>query len=330
MVTFLCNFHYFKLLKMNKKGIVILLAAIFCTISAMAQGRKGLVFNEVMVQNDSNCMDAYGKRHAWIELFNSTRASMQISNVYVTNDKNVPTKYGVPRGDHNTKLGPLQHVLFFADNDPGKGTFHLSFDLTPGVDNHIYLFDADGKTLIDEVVVPASLPANCSFALKHDGVSGDKDDDNVKFHPECWEVRDGALLGYITPGECNKVESTNSSVEKFRANDPNGFVLTLMAMGIVFSALILLSICFYFFGKLNEKKANRKKAAAIAQHAPNTTSVKGDSGQAIAAIAMALYEHLNAHDKEDTILTINKVKKAYSPWSSKIYTLRETPNLKTW
>ena len=45
---------------------------------------------------------------------------------------------------------------------------------------------------------------------------------------------------------------------------------------------------------------------------------------------MALYEHLNAHDKEDTILTINKVKKAYSPWSSKIYTLRETPNLKTW
>ena len=246
---------------MNKKGILILLAALLCSIATMAQGRKGLVFNEVMVQNDSNITDAYGKRHAWIELFNSTRASMQISNVYITDDKSVPTKYGVPRGDHNTKLGPLQHVVFFADNEPGKGTFHMSFELTPGIDNHIYLFDADGKTLIDEVVVPASLPANSTFALKEDGVSGDKDDNNVKFHPECWEVRDGAELGYITPGECNKVESTNSSVEKFRANDPHGFVLTLMAMGIVFSALLLLSICFYFFGKLNEKRATRKKAA---------------------------------------------------------------------
>ena len=43
---------------------------------------------------------------------------------------------------------------------------------------------------------------------------------------------------------------------------------------------------------------------------------------------MALYEHLNTHDSENTILTINKVKRAYSPWSSKIYSLREVPNRK--
>ena len=316
---------------MNKKGIVILLLCLFCSLTSFAQGRKGLRINEVMVQNDSNYLDAYGNRHAWIELLNSTRASMQMSNVYITNDKSVPTKYGVPRGDHNTKLGPLQHVLFFADNDPGKGTFHLSFELTPGVDNHIYLFDADGITLIDEVVVPANLPANCSYALLHDGVSGDKDGEN-KFHPEFWTVRDGKAHGYITPCEVNMVESTNSSVEKFRTHDSHGFVLTLMAMGIVFSALLLLSICFFFFGKANEKNATKKKAAAIANHHTDDTpvTVKGDSGEEIAAIGMALYEHLNAHDKEDTILTINKVKKAYSPWSSKIYTLRETPNRKTW
>ena len=40
---------------------------------------------------------------------------------------------------------------------------------------------------------------------------------------------------------------------------------------------------------------------------------------------MALNEHLNAHDRENTILTINKVRRAYSPWSSKIYNLRELP-----
>ena len=39
-------------------------------------------------------------------------------------------------------------------------------------------------------------------------------------------------------------------------------------------------------------------------------------------------QHLEVHDVEDTILTINKVKKAYSPWNSKIYSLREVPNKK--
>lgn len=99
-------------------------------------------------------------------------------------------------------------------------------------------------------------------------------------------------------------------------------------MGIVFSALILLSICFFFFGKANETSAKKKKAAAISsEDAPAShADVTGDSGEEIAAIAMALYEHLNAHDKEDTVLTINKVKRAYSPWSSKIYTLRENPH----
>ena len=43
---------------------------------------------------------------------------------------------------------------------------------------------------------------------------------------------------------------------------------------------------------------------------------------------VTLYQHLEVHDVEDTILTINKVKKAYSPWNSKIYSLREVPNKK--
>ena len=50
-----------------------------------------------------------------------------------------------------------------------------------------------------------------------------------------------------------------------------------------------------------------------------------DSGEAIAAISMALHDHLDAHDRESAVLTINKVRRAYSPWSSKIYSLRELP-----
>ena len=49
-------------------------------------------------------------------------------------------------------------------------------------------------------------------------------------------------------------------------------------------------------------------------------------GEVIAAISMAMHEMQNdVHDVEDTVLTITRVKRTYSPWSSKIYTLRELP-----
>ena len=52
-------------------------------------------------------------------------------------------------------------------------------------------------------------------------------------------------------------------------------------------------------------------------------------GEVFAAISMAMHEfQSDVHDVEDTVLTITRVKRSYSPWSSKIYTLRETPQRK--
>ena len=54
------------------------------------------------------------------------------------------------------------------------------------------------------------------------------------------------------------------------------------------------------------------------------TSTETIPGEVFAAIAAALYEVTeNAHDNESNILTINRTANAYSPWSSKIYGLRE-------
>ena len=50
------------------------------------------------------------------------------------------------------------------------------------------------------------------------------------------------------------------------------------------------------------------------------------SEEIVAAIGLALSLHLqDAHDYEQAILTIHKVMRPYSPWSSKIYGLREIP-----
>lgn len=313
---------------MKIKGISLLLLLCFVTsVATFAQGHKGLRINEVMVKNDSNYVDDYGLKHGWIELYNSTYNYLNASTVYLTNDKANPRKYPVPRGDVRTNIPALQHVLFFADNEPNKGTFHINFELIPGEENWIGLYDSDGITLLDEVVVPASLLPDQTYALKRDGVSS-KDG---KFDPQYWEVRDGSGDKYVTPSSNNVIIDTNENIEKFRQHDSHGFVLTIMAMIIVFLALLLLCLCFYVFGLINDRISRRRKA--IAHHGEDVglseiASISHDSGEEIAAISMALYEHIKTHDIEETILTINKVKRAYSPWSSKIYTLRELPQMR--
>ena len=290
---------------MNKRFLTLLLLCSFCVAGLFAQGRKGVCINEVMVQNDSNYVDDYGMRHAWVELFNSTFGSVNISSMFLTDDKANPRKYPIPRMDVNTKIPPRQHVVFWCDNEP---------------DNTIYLFDSDGTTLIDEVTVPATLPAGASFARKVDGQKAEND-------AEAWEVRDGKNGKYITPSSNNVIIDKNEKIENFEKHDKTGVGMTVMAMTIVFLSLLILSLCFIGLGLFHAQSARRKKQAATGTVDDSKPLMAGlDSGEEIAAICMALHEHLNMHDKEDFVLTINKVKRAYSPWNSKIYSLRELPH----
>lgn len=284
----------------------------------LAQARKGLRLNEVMVVNEDNFVDDYGQRSAWIELFNSNFAPLEISSVFITNDPANPTKYPVPLGDVNTRIPKRQHIVFWADGKPSRGTFHMNFVLNPEEPNWIGVYDADGRTLIDSITVPP-MPYNSTFARKVDGEGTSALD---------WEVRSGNEGSIITPSSNNVIRDTNKKVDTFARVDANGFGMTVSAMGIVFLALLLLSTCFYIISRIGAKRSQNKKLAA---HGINPAEVRradkpeGDSGEVIAAIAAALNEHLNAHDLESTILTFQKMRKPYSPWSSHIYTLRQMP-----
>lgn len=305
---------------MNKK-LIILIVALFSTSSAFVfgQSRKSLRINEVMVTNENSVVDDYGNRSGWIELFNSAFAPLEISSVYITDDPSQPKKYPVPLGDVNTKIPKRQHVIFWTDGEPAKGTFHTNFKLKPNQDNWIGVYDADGLTLIDEVTIPAELQPNMTYARKADGEGEGAD---------AWEIRDGFGEMYITPSSNNIIKDTNNKVAMFAERDKNGLGMTITAMGIVFLALVLLSVCFMIISKIGERSSKGKKAKA---HGTNLSNLhkddhpETDSGETIAAIVMALHEHLNAHDKENTVLTIDKVRRAYSPWSSKIYSMREKP-----
>lgn len=298
-----------------KKSFLLLLAVLLGgTMTLSAQARRALKINEVMVTNTDNFVDDYGERHGWIELFNSAHAPLEISSVFITTDPANPKMYAIPLGDVNTKMPKRQHVLFWTDGMPTRGTFHTSFKLKPGEDNWIGIYEADGQTLIDSVTVPASLGANQSYARTPDG-------------KEAWEIRDDSntAIANTTPSSANVIRETNNKVEMFQQNDASGGAMAVMAMAIVFSALLILALCFLGISKIGARKMQQSKAKAQGIDTTVEEHPEHDSGEEIAAIVMALHQHLNVHDMESTLLTISKVKRAYSPWSSKIYSLRELP-----
>ena len=302
---------------MNKKriGIFITLVAVVC-LGLNAQRATSLKINEVLVTNEQNYQDDYGLHNAWIEIFNTSFASVNIEGCYLTNDKDNPTKYPIPKGDVLTLIKPRQHILFWADGMPNRGTFHVSFTLDPSKENYIALYDSNGKTLIDEITVPAGMLADQSYAREEDGSVN-------------WVIKGGGEHSYVTPSTNNMTLDKNEKIENFKKHDADGFGMAIIAMSVVFIGLILLYVSFKIVGNIAVKlgKRNAMKAIGITDKVEAKEKNLGShSGEEAAAIAMALHEFMNdAHDVEDMILTINKVKRTYSPWSSKIYTLRQTP-----
>ena len=280
-----------------------------------------LVINEVLVDNQKNFQDDYGERSGWIEIFNKAYSSADLAGclLKVSSRPGDTVSYFIPKGDVLTLIKPRQHTLFWADGNPRRGTFHTSFVLSQTADNWIGLFDS-GKKLMDEVVVPAGmLKADQSYARVGDATSE-------------WQVKDDSDDKYVTPSTNNQTIESNPKMDKFEQHDPVGIGMAVSAMSVVFSGLLLLYICFRIVGKLSVGLSKRK-----AMKTQDITDVKeakelrlGEvSGEVIAAITMALHEAKGGeHDVEETVLTISRVKRSYSPWNSKIYGLREIPHRK--
>ncbi len=117
------------------------------------------------------------------------------------------------------------------------------------------------------------------------------------------------------------------AAEDFGKMDPSGVAMIIIAMTVVFSALIFLYLTFKYIAKLYN--VDFKKGLRV--HRENMSVSDGDeeeiSGDTLAAIALALHlYHQQMQGLEDAVITFKNASKTYSPWSSKIYGLRKTPN----
>ena len=307
---------------MNKTKIGIFLSLMlvlgFCSSCGEKESNSKLLLNEVLITNESNFQDDYGAHSAWIEIFNRSFGSADLAGclLKVSNQPGDTATYFIPKGDVMTLVKPRQHALFWADGMPNRGTFHVNFTLDPNKENYIALYDSNGKTLIDEVTIPAGQLADRSYAREKDGSAN-------------WVVKGEGEHSYVTPSTNNMTIDKNPKIENFKKHDSIGIGMAIIAMSVVFIGLVLLYLSFKAVGNVAVRlgKKNAMKATGITDKTEAKEKNLGShTGEETAAIAMALHEYLNdAHDVEDMILTINKVKRTYSPWSSKIYTLRQTP-----
>jgi len=309
-------------------GLFILL---FCLIlsSVQAQRTTSLRLNEILVINEDNFIDDYGKKNPWIEIYNSSAGTVDIGGCFITNDINQTKMYPIPKGDVLTKIKPRQHVLFWADGNPTHGTFHLNFQLDPNGPNFIALFDSDGTTLIDSITVPAGQRADISYGLVRDGWDQKMLDYELR-NNSLFDGGDELWVYYtkVTPSSNNFILDKNPKIDNFKENDPQGWGMTLTAMTVVFAGLILLYLIFKMVGNIAVNMSRRRMMRASGITKEQAKDRISESGAIYAAISMAIYEATEAHDVENTILTIKQTARTYSPWSSKIYSLRETPVIK--
>ena len=96
----------------------------------------------------------------------------------------------------------------------------------------------------------------------------------------------------------------------------------LVGMLIVFSALVSLALLITFMPTILRYRHLLRKQRARYKNQATAPHKTPQSGATSAAIAVAIYRYFDdTHDTESHMVTIKKIARAYSPWSSKIYTV---------
>ena len=302
---------------MNKFGLLLgtlLLAGASMTHAQVEQSTK---INEVMTSNTSNLQDEYGQREAWIEIANVSFTTYNVRGMFITTDRSVldpqmsvPERMkrmsAIPSGEPRTALSGRQHLILFCNSLPSKGSMHLSVPVDPSKPTWVGLYSGNATLLIDSVTVPV-IADNLSYARHKDGSAN-------------WVVKSAEQ---VTPGISNMTDIVETKTAKLKREDPYGFGITVLAMGIVFFCLALLFVFFTLFGlfmkhrsavaNIQPVKAGVKTVEKTMEVASKTSTIlqdglktKGiDKEVYMAVIAMALKEYQdNVHDVESGVITI--------------------------
>ncbi len=112
-----------------------------------------VVINEIMADNDSTYEDPQGDYDDWLELFNRTDSSVDLTGMYLSDKEDNPTKWQFPDGTMIDANGYLV-VWLDEDHDDEEATegLHANFKLSKSGEIALLVdTDAQGNTILDSV-----------------------------------------------------------------------------------------------------------------------------------------------------------------------------------
>lgn len=302
---------------MSVKRIILAFAALASGLMLRAQNVSDLIISEALAQPDSSgIVDGYGRRCGWIELYNTSTGTVNFGGCFLTDDRNNLRKSLIPKSDNRTKLGPRQVVLFHASGRSEDGTFYAGFTLAPG--SCVYLVSNDGRSIIDSLKIPETIPCGKSVIKLADDIR------QREFKPVDTPAEP-------SPGIVNGHLASSTKAQQMSEQDPHGWTLSIVSVSVVFSALAILWLLFWLlFERPAKRSASPKARASEAPDAEVAAAIAAAldmecSGEEYAAIAAALHIHFSSsvHDTEPGIVTIKRA--AQSAWSDKRLNFRKLP-----
>ncbi|KAA3634031.1 MAG: T9SS C-terminal target domain-containing protein [Bacteroidetes bacterium] len=85
--------------------------------------------NEVMAKNESTIADEAGEYDDWVELYYTGSEPLDLSDKYLSDDENNPTKWKFKQG---SMIYPFQFLIVWLDDDVDQGQYHANFKLSAG------------------------------------------------------------------------------------------------------------------------------------------------------------------------------------------------------
>ena len=110
-----------------------------------------ILINEILAANSKINYDGFGEKDDWVEFYNPSEDTIQMSGMFITNDSLNPTKHQIGKKSENwTKINPKSYTLYWLDNDPEQGQRHISFTIKKK-GGYLALYDRD-TNIIDYIL----------------------------------------------------------------------------------------------------------------------------------------------------------------------------------
>jgi hypothetical protein len=150
----------------NNRIFIIFPAIAFFTLSCVKPeepSKSDILINELLPVNKTIAADQNGQYDDWIELYNISTTSVDISGYFLSDNKNVHFKWKFPEG---TSIPGLGYLIIWADEDTTQAGLHTNFKLSSQGEE--VLLSSPDRVLRDKVSYPAQ-SLELSYSRNPDG-----------------------------------------------------------------------------------------------------------------------------------------------------------------